>query len=63
MTEMRAQAEKFGAEIIQNHVTAVDLCTTPFIVKTAEARVHRQDGDHRDRRIGAAARDCRPSGR
>src|SRR6478735_5166163 len=37
MHEMRAQAEKFGAEIIQNQVTAVDLCATPFVVKTSEA--------------------------
>ena len=36
MTEMRAQAEKFGAEIIQAHVTAVDLCSTPFTVTTGE---------------------------
>jgi thioredoxin reductase (NADPH) len=37
MNEMRAQAEKFGAEIIQNHVTSVDLCATPFVVKTSDA--------------------------
>jgi thioredoxin reductase (NADPH) len=37
MHEMKAQAEKFGAEIIQNHVTSVDLNVTPFVVKTAEA--------------------------
>jgi thioredoxin reductase (NADPH) len=37
MNEMRAQAEKFGAEIIQTHVTLVDLCSTPFVVKTSEA--------------------------
>src|ERR1700752_3254451 len=37
MHEMRAQAAKFGAELIQNQVTYVDLCTTPFVVKTAEA--------------------------
>jgi thioredoxin reductase (NADPH) len=37
MHEMRAQAEKFGAEIVQNQVTAVDLCVTPFVVKTTEA--------------------------
>jgi thioredoxin reductase (NADPH) len=36
MAEMRAQTEKFGAEIIQSHVTAVDLCTQPFTVKTAD---------------------------
>src|SRR3954471_795275 len=37
MTEMRAQAERFGAELIQNSVTSVDLCTEPFVVKTSEA--------------------------
>src|SRR3954452_5718586 len=37
MTEMRAQAERFGAELIQNYVTSVDLCTQPFVVKTSEA--------------------------
>src|SRR4029077_19894604 len=37
MHEMRAQAEKFGAEIIQNHVTSVDICSTPFVVKTTDA--------------------------
>ena len=26
MAEMRAQAEKFGTEIIQGNVTSVDLC-------------------------------------
>jgi thioredoxin reductase (NADPH) len=36
MAEMRAQAEKFGTEIIQAHVTAVDLGVNPFVVKTAE---------------------------
>ncbi len=37
MTEMRAQAEKFGAEIIQNHVVSVDCSSSPFVVKTADA--------------------------
>ncbi len=37
MAEMRAQAERFGAEIIQGNVTAVDLCSHPFSVTTAEA--------------------------
>jgi thioredoxin reductase (NADPH) len=37
MAEMRAQAEKFGAELIQNQVVSVDLCTTPFVIKTADA--------------------------
>jgi len=38
MGEMRAQAEKFGAEIIQGNVTAVDLKSHPFLIKTTEAQ-------------------------
>jgi thioredoxin reductase (NADPH) len=38
MAEMRAQSEKFGAEIIQGNVTQVDLFSTPFVVQTSEAR-------------------------
>jgi thioredoxin reductase (NADPH) len=37
MAEMRAQAERFGATLVQNHVTAVDLCRQPFKVRTDEA--------------------------
>src|SRR5262245_13527863 len=37
MAEMRAQAEKFGAEIIQGNVTTVDLCAEPIVVKTEDA--------------------------
>jgi thioredoxin reductase (NADPH) len=33
MTEMRAQAEKFGAEVMAGHVTAVELGAAPFIVR------------------------------
>ncbi len=36
MGEMRAQAEKFGSEIIQGNVTSVDLCSQPIVVKTSE---------------------------
>src|SRR5918997_5489658 len=36
MGEMRAQAEKFGAEIHRSHVTAVDLSRRPFAVTTPE---------------------------
>jgi thioredoxin reductase (NADPH) len=36
MTGMRAQAEKFGAEIIQSHVVAVDFESRPFRVTTAD---------------------------
>jgi thioredoxin reductase (NADPH) len=37
MAEMRAQAAKFGAEIVQSHVTAVDLHSRPFVVRTPES--------------------------
>src|SRR5216117_3318133 len=37
MAEMRAQAEKFGADIVQDHVTSVDVCSQPMIVKTPSA--------------------------
>jgi thioredoxin reductase (NADPH) len=37
MAEMRAQAEKFGAEVIQGNVERVDLCNDPILVKTSEA--------------------------
>ena len=55
MAEMRAQAERFGAEIIQGHVTAVDLLRAPFVVRTADAEYHGAHAHHRDRRVGAAA--------
>ena len=37
MAEMRAQAEHFGAEIIQGNVTAVHVLTRPFTVRTSDA--------------------------
>jgi thioredoxin reductase (NADPH) len=37
MAEMRAQSEKFGAEMVAGNVTKVDLCSTPFAVSTADA--------------------------
>ncbi len=37
MAEMRAQAERFGAEIIQGNVESVHLGGPPFTVKTATA--------------------------
>ncbi len=33
MTEMRAQAERFGAEIVSGQVTAIDLSVRPFLVR------------------------------
>src|SRR6185295_11667617 len=37
MAEMRSQAEKFGAELVQAYVTTADLCTPPFTVGTSDA--------------------------
>jgi len=36
MAEMRAQSERFGAEIIQGNVAKVDLCAQPIVVETSE---------------------------
>src|SRR5207237_3180259 len=36
MAEMRAQAERFGAEFVQGNVTGVDTLKRPFTVKTSE---------------------------
>ena len=38
MAEMRAQAERFGAEIIQGNVAKVDLSQRPFPVSVADGR-------------------------
>jgi thioredoxin reductase (NADPH) len=40
MQEMRVQAEKFGAATIQSHVTVVDLCAKPFVVRTSDQAYH-----------------------
>ena len=37
MSEMRAQAEHFGAEIIRGHVTSVDLLARPYTITTSDA--------------------------
>src|SRR4029453_7901814 len=37
MAEMRLQAAKFGAELIQDHVKSVEICSQPIIVRTADA--------------------------
>src|SRR6478752_2958658 len=39
MAEMRAQAERFGAEIIRGNVTAVDLDQAPFGIMTDEGTI------------------------
>ena len=36
MTELRAQAERFGAEIIQGDVSSVDLSKRPFAVNVEQ---------------------------
>jgi thioredoxin reductase (NADPH) len=40
MSEMRAQAQRFGAEIVNGHVASVDLSRHPFITRTAETEYH-----------------------
>ena len=38
MAEMRAQAEKFGATLVQSQVTAVELCSQPIKVRTEDTQ-------------------------
>ena len=40
MAEMRAQAERFGAEIIRGHVTSVQLTHHPYAVRTHDDEYH-----------------------
>src|SRR6478752_7583919 len=40
MGEMRAQAERFGTEIIQGQVTRVDVRARPFLVATSDDEFH-----------------------
>jgi thioredoxin reductase (NADPH) len=37
MAEMRAQAQKFGAELVQDQVSGVDLCASPMAIRTSTA--------------------------
>jgi thioredoxin reductase (NADPH) len=43
MAEMRAQAERFGAEIVQNNVAKVDLSHRPFDIALADGRSVKAD--------------------
>lgn len=40
MAEMRAQAERFGAEIVQGNVTSINLGVAPFTVTTDAGAIH-----------------------
>src|SRR5262247_1495057 len=37
MAEMRAQAEKFGADVMHGDVKSVDLCASPIAIRTSDA--------------------------
>jgi len=39
MAEMRAQAEKFGAEIVAGHVTSVELGAQPFVLRVDDQEI------------------------
>jgi len=53
MADMRAQAQRFGAEIIHGNVTGVDVCSSPLVVKMT-------DGEYRAKSLiiatGASAK-------
>ncbi len=56
MDTMRKQAERFGTEMINDDVTAVDFTQRPFVVRVGRGRLSRRDRDHRDRRLRQAPR-------
>jgi thioredoxin reductase (NADPH) len=49
MDTMRKHAERFGAELLADDVTAVDLTADPKVVKTDSDVYLRQGRDHRHR--------------
>ena len=55
MAEMRAQAERFGADIIAGDVTSVDLASRPFRVVAEALVLGTLAGIHRHRRVGSIA--------
>ena len=56
MAEMRAQAERFGAEMVMGNVTAVNVRERPLMVHTADAQYTAGGPHHRDRRVRSSAR-------
>ena len=40
MDSLRAQAERFGAELVTDDVIEVDLAATPKVVRTATGSIH-----------------------
>jgi thioredoxin reductase (NADPH) len=42
MAEMKSQAEKFGAEIVQGNVIGADLCSQPITIRTTDAEYRTQ---------------------
>ena len=47
MDAVRKQAERFGAELVAEDVTEVDLAATPKVVRAGERHAPGQDRDHR----------------
>ena len=60
MAEMRAQAERFGTEVLEGNVTSVDLQAAAVHSSTldrGDTRITSRRADHRHRRVGALAGD------
>ena len=57
MAEMRAQMERFGAEIVQGNVASVDLCSQPIVVKVGTAEYTTRSPE---RRASACTTALRP---
>ena len=57
MAEIRAQAERFGTEIIRGQVTDVDISRHPFSDHDVRRPLHQPYADHRHGGVRAAARN------
>ena len=56
MADMRAQAERFGTEIVQGNVSKIEVNRCPIKIEVSDHdRLHRV-ADHRDRSVGTVAR-------
>ena len=55
MADMRAQAERFGTDILQGHVTKIELNRCPIKIEISDQAIDTRVADHRDRRLVSAS--------
>ena len=63
MADMRAQAERFGTEIIQGNVSKIEVNRCPIKIEVSDQHRLCRVADHRDRRDRRDCSACRQSAR